>query len=257
MNPDLIDRAVTPRTRAVIPVHLYGQPADMDPIRSVCSRHGLKVIDDAAQAHGALYKGKKIGSLGNATAFSFYPAKNLGAFGDGGAVVTNDSTLAERVKALRNYGSISKYDHTFQGMNSRLDEIQAAQLRVKLRYLDPWNQRRREIARVYLEALSCCTSEITLPHVPEWACPVWHLFVVCHRNRSQLQEQLARASIETQVHYPTPPHLQKAYKELARTKGSFPISERLSHQVLSLPIGPHLTKEQSNYVASQLLSVLS
>lgn len=257
MNPDLIERAVTHHTRAVIPVHLYGQPADMDRIHSVCSRHGLKVIEDAAQAHGALYKGKKVGSLGNAAAFSFYPAKNLGAFGDGGAVATDDSTLAERVRALRNYGSSSKYDHSFQGMNSRLDEIQAAQLRVKLRYLDRWNQRRQEIARVYLEALSCRAREITLPHVPEWASPAWHLFVVCHRNRFQLQEQLARAGIETQVHYPTPPHLQKAYKALAFTEGSFPIAERLSRQVLSLPIGPHLSREQSSYVTSQLLSVLS
>jgi dTDP-4-amino-4,6-dideoxygalactose transaminase len=243
-----IEAAITPRTRAIIPVHLYGQPADMDAINAIAKRHNLAVIEDAAQAHGASYKGRRTGTLGNAAAFSFYPGKNLGALGDGGAVTTNDAQIAEAIRELRNYGSKVKYHHSVKGYNSRLDELQAAFLRVKLTHLDEWNRRRKDAAAAYLRLLP--NSEITLPFVPEWAEPVWHLFVVRSRHRDNLAAMLGERGVGTVIHYPIPPHLQQAYTEMQLKLGSLPVAERLSREVLSLPMGPHLTADQQSFVAS-------
>lgn len=254
INPNLIEKAVTSRTRAVIAVHLYGQPADMDRINRIAERHRLKVIEDAAQAHGARYKERRVGSLGDAAGFSFYPVKNLGVFGDGGAVTTNDARLREKIRMFRNYGSKDKYVHDVEGFNSRLDELHAAQLRVKLRCLDEWNRRRQVIASDYIQTLQPVASDLILPFVPEKVNPVWHLFVVRSRDRNVLQEHLSKKEIESLVHYPIPPHLQKAYAGLAYTQESFPVSERMAEEVISLPIGPHLALDDARYVSSELLS---
>jgi len=250
LDPNLIAAAITPRTKAIMPVHLYGQPADMDPILSLARRHGLKVIEDNAQAQGARYKGRRTGSLGDAAGNSFYPGKNLGAFGDGGAVTTNDARLAERVRSLRNYGSKKKYYNEEKGHNSRLDELQAAFLRVKLKRLDEWNDRRRAIAARYLADLDDQTN-LTLPFVPEWAEPVWHLFVVRHLKRNDLQQKLSAADIGTLIHYPVPPHLSGAYADAGWKRGAFPIAEELADIVLSLPMGPHLSQQQVNWVVAE------
>lgn len=251
IDPQQIEQAITSRTKAIVPVHLYGQCADMDAINEIASRYGLCVIEDAAQAHGARYKGRHAGSLADAAGFSFYPGKNLGALGDGGAVTTNDAEIAERVRVLRNYGSQVKYYHDEKGLNSRLDEMQAALLRVKLRHLDEWNTRRKEVASTYLRQLEGA-ADLTLPQVPSWADPVWHLFVVRHPNRPRLQEHLSTAGISTLIHYPLPSHLQVAYAELGYARGAFPIAERLSEEVLSLPISPHLSEAATEYVVSVL-----
>jgi len=242
LDPALIEAAITPATKAILPVHLYGQPAEMDPINAVAARYGLKVIEDAAQAHGARYRGRRVGGLGDAAGFSFYPGKNLGALGDGGAVVTKDAELAERVRVLRNYGSRVKYHNEVKGFNSRLDELQAALLRVKLPVLDEWNQRRQDAAARYLDDLA--GSELGLPFAPEWAEPVWHLFVVRHPQREELQQRLQQAGIGTMIHYPVPPHLQPAYAEWGYGVGAFPLSEAIHREVLSLPMGPQLTVAQ-------------
>jgi dTDP-4-amino-4,6-dideoxygalactose transaminase len=247
LAPERLEAAITPRTRAILPVHLYGQPADMDAILAVARRHGLKVIEDNAQASGAGYKARRTGGLGDAAGHSFYPGKNLGAFSDAGAVTTNDAALAERVRALRNYGSRRKYFHELKGFNSRLDELQAAFLRVKLRRLDDWNARRRQIAARYLEALRGVPGLI-LPQVPDWAEPVWHLFVVRHPERDRLQQKLAESGIGTLIHYPVPPHLSGAYAERGWKRGALPIAESLADTVLSLPMGPHLTENACRYV---------
>ena len=238
INPALIEAAITPHTKAIIAVHLYGQPADMDAINVIAKRHRLKVIEDAAQAHGAFYKGRRVGSLGDAAGFSFYPGKHLGAMGDGGAVTTDDAVLAENVRLLGNYGSKTKYHNEVKGVNSRLDELQAAFLRVKLKKLDEWNIRRKKIAERYLDELR--PSGLVLPFVPEWADPVWHLFVVLSKNRNELQQTLADAGIATIVHYPIPPHLSSAYKDQHFENRRYPIVESLSKRLLSIPIGPHL-----------------
>ncbi len=247
IDPFRIEAAITPKTKAIMVVHLYGQPADMDPINALAGKHGLKVIEDCAQAHGARYKGRSAGGLGDAAGFSFYPGKNLGAFGDGGAVTTNDPELAERIRVLRNYGSHIKYHNEVIGYNSRLDELQAALLRVKLTKLNEWNERRRQVAAQYIQALSG-QLRLTLPHVPEWAEPVWHLFVVRNAQRDALQKALNKAGIGTLIHYPIPPHLQGAYANLGLGKGTFPIAERLHEEVLSLPMFPSMTLEQTNQV---------
>jgi dTDP-4-amino-4,6-dideoxygalactose transaminase len=251
LDPARIEKAITPRTKAIMPVHLYGQPADMDPIMDIVGRHGLKVIEDNAQAQGARYKGRRTGSLGHAAGNSFYPGKNLGAFGDAGAVTTNDSTLADRIRMLRNYGSEKKYYHECKGYNSRLDELQAAFLRVKLGKLDEWNDRRKLVADAYLSALGASPG-LTLPVVPDWAEPVWHLFVVRNPRRDTLQEQLTEAGVGTLIHYPVPPHLSGAYAEGKWAPGSFPIAESLADTVLSLPMGPHLTEAQIRYVSKEV-----
>ena len=240
IDPEQIEAAITPRTRAILPVHLYGQPADMDPICRIASRHGLKVLEDAAQGHGAMYRGRRVGSLGDAAAFSFYPGKNLGAFGDGGAVTTNDPELAQKVRMLRNYGSPVKYVNELAGFNSRLDELQAALLRVKLRCLDDWNRRRRRVAEFYFKELSGLFQDLVLPYVPDWADPCWHLFVVQSPDRDAFQARLEKDGVGTLIHYPVTPHLQRAYEKLGYARGSFPIAERLAERVLSLPMGPHL-----------------
>lgn len=242
IDPEKIEAAITSRTRAIIPVHLYGQPAEMAPILTLARQYGLFVLEDAAQAQGARYLGRSVGGLGDAAAWSFYPGKNLGAFGDGGAITTNDAALAGQLRTLRNYGSTVKYVHEVQGGNSRLDELQAAVLRVKLRSLDEWNGRRQRIAQQYCEDLLDLGLE--LPFVPEGMDPVWHLFVVRSPNRDALQAQLAACGIQTLIHYPTPPHLQGAYRELGWKQGRFPIAERIHEEVLSLPIGPHLGLDQ-------------
>jgi dTDP-4-amino-4,6-dideoxygalactose transaminase len=243
IDPSRIESAVTSRTKAILPVHLFGQPADMDAINELAERHGLRVIGDAAQAHGARYKGHPVGSLGHAAAFSFYPTKNLGALGDGGAVVTHDAALADKVRVLRNYGSRIKYQNEVKGFNSRLDELQAALLRVKLAKLDKWNAQRRQIAEAYSRGLRE-VRDLVLPHVPDGVEPVWHLYVVRHPRRDALQRHLQRAGVGTLIHYPVPPHLSPAYAELAGSAGDFPITERLASEVLSLPMGPHLNHEQ-------------
>ena len=242
--PERLEASITSKTRAIMPVHLYGQPADMDPILSIAQKHGLKVIEDNAQAHGARYKGRRTGSLGDAAAISFYPAKNIGAFGDAGAVTTNDVDVADRVRRLRNYGSNRKYVNQCQGYNSRLDELQAAFLKVKLKKLDEWNDRRRAIAARYLTELKAMP-DLKLPFVPEWAEPVWHLFAIRHPSRDEIQASLTRADVGTLIHYPIPPHLSEAYAGAGWNSGDFPIAEEIAKTELSLPIGPHLgSKEQ-------------
>lgn len=238
IDPGRIEAAITPRTKAILPVHLYGQPADLGPILAVARKHGLKVLEDAAQAHGARYKGERIGGHGDAVAWSFYPGKNLGALGDGGAVTTNDPEIADRIRVLRNYGSRVKYVNEVQGYNSRLDPIQAAVLRVKLRYLDEWNARRAEIAGHYHAAL--VSTGLVLPAVPEWTKPVWHLYVIRTSERESLQDRLSEAGIGSLIHYPVPPHLQQAYTGLGYEPGDFPIAETMANEVLSLPMGPQL-----------------
>ena len=252
LAPARIEAAITPRTRAIIAVHLYGQPADMDAINSVAARHGLKVIEDAAQAHGARYKGQPVGSLADAAAFSFYPAKNLGALGDGGAVVTNDDALAACVRKLGNYGSQIKYQHETAGINSRLDELQAALLRVKLAHLDEWNKRRRRIAADYSETLPRLAPDLILPVVPEWAEPVWHLYVTRSAQRDALAAHLKAAGVGSVIHYPVPSHLQGAYSEMGLGRGALPITEAVADTVLSLPIGPHQSAAHTQMVIAAL-----
>jgi dTDP-4-amino-4,6-dideoxygalactose transaminase len=235
IDPVGIPAAITEHTKAVIAVHLFGQPADMDPIVAVARAHGLVVIEDAAQAHGARYKGRRVGTLGDAAAFSFYPAKNLGALGDGGAVVTNDAALADRVRVLRNYGSREKSVHEVKGFNSRLDPLQAAFLRVKLKYLEHWNAKRAAIAAQYTRRLAALSPPVGLPHVHPAAEPVWHQYVIRCSLRDHLKTHLAQCGIETMIHYPIPPHRQQAYEEISRA--TFPITTALAHTSLSLPIG--------------------
>lgn len=253
----LIEAKITKHTKAIMPVHFYGQPADMDPIIEIAKHYNLKVIEDAAQAHGAIYKGKRTGNLGDAAGFSFYPSKNLGALGDGGAVVTNDDALAEKIRVLRNYGSKIKYYNETLGFNSRLDPLQAAFLRVKLKYLDNWNNHRQQIADQYQESLSKFPN-IILPFVPEWAIPVWHLFVIRHIRRDQLHNHLKQAKIGTMIHYPIPPHLSEAYiKTQVWKPGEFPISEKIAQTVLSLPMGPHLNLKVLTTINNKITQFLS
>jgi len=223
----------------------------MVPINEIASQYGLKVIEDAAQAHGARYKETRVGALGDVAGFSFYPGKNLGAWGDAGAVVTNDERLAQRVRVLSNYGSQVKYYNERKGFNSRLDEFQAAVLRIKLAKLDEWNERRKRIAKEYLKMLEGLC-DLTLPYVPDWAEPVWHLFVVRHPKRDILQEYLNQNGVGTLIHYPLPPHLQAAYAELGYESGHFPISEKLADEVLSLPMGSHLSALELGHVVQKL-----
>jgi dTDP-4-amino-4,6-dideoxygalactose transaminase len=239
IDPSRIEEAITPRTKAILPVHLYGQPADLDPILILAHRHGLYVLEDAAQAHGARYKGRRIGGHGDVVTWSFYPGKNLGALGDAGAVTTNDEKIADRVRVLRNYGSRVKYVNEVKGFNSRLDPVQASALRVKLKYLDEWNTRRVAVAKRYAEGL--VGAGLVLPYVPECAEPAWHLFVVQHSKRDAIQRMLQDVGIGTLIHYPIPPHLQHAYMDLGFTKSQFPIAESMANRVLSLPIGPQLS----------------
>jgi dTDP-4-amino-4,6-dideoxygalactose transaminase len=254
LDPAAVEAAITPRTRVILPVHLYGQPADMDPILAAAAAHGLRVLEDGAQAHGARYRGRRVGAIGDATAWSFYPGKNLGAFGDAGGVTTSDDALAERLRVLRNYGSRVKYVNEVQGYNSRLDDLHAAVLAVKLEVLDAWNARRAAIARRYLDALAGL--DLVLPVVPEWAEPAWHLFVVRTPHRDALQRALAERGIGTLIHYPIPPHCQAAYTSLGHGVGRFPIAERIHREVLSLPIGPHLSDDGVDAVISAVRAAM-
>jgi dTDP-3-amino-3,4,6-trideoxy-alpha-D-glucose transaminase len=254
MDPIRVAAAITPRTKAIIPVHLYGQPADMDPILAIAREHGLKVVEDAAQAHGARYHARRTGVLGCAAAFSFYPGKNLGALGDGGCVVTDDADLAKRIRELGNYGSAQKYHHDTVGFNTRLDELQAAFLRAKLTRCDEWNQRRQALAAHYTLRLK--DANLILPQVISGAEPVWHLFVVRVQQREAIAKALSEQGIATQIHYPIPPSRSGAYASLDLKAGTLPIAETLSREVLSLPIGPHMSIETADRVCDALLTAL-
>ncbi|MGG3937827.1 DegT/DnrJ/EryC1/StrS family aminotransferase [Anoxybacillus kestanbolensis] len=246
LDPNKIEEKITSKTKAIMVVHLYGQAANMDPINEIAKRYNLKVIEDGAQAHGAKYKGKRVGNLGDAAGFSFYPGKNLGALGDGGAITTNDSELATKLRALRNYGSHIKYENLYKGVNSRLDELQAAILRVKLPHLDKENEQRRKIAEYYLENIE--NPKITLPVVEngDRESHVWHLFVIRTENREHLQKTLEEHGVQTLIHYPIPPHKQEAYSEWNHL--SYPITEKIHNEVLSLPISPILTIEEAKKI---------
>ncbi len=246
IDPMKIESAITERTKAIMPVHLYGQPCDMDPILEIAKKHNLIIVEDCAQAHGAKYKGKKIGSFGDAAGFSFYPGKNLGALGDAGATVTNSEKAAEKIRALGNYGSDYKYHHIYKGNNSRLDEMQAAFLSVKLKSLDKVNDDRRATAEKYLKGIN--NPEIVLPYVPEYAEPVWHIFGIRCKRRDELEKYLNDKGIGTNKHYPIPMHLQKCYEDLGYKKGDFPIAEEISETELSLPMYYGMTDEEIQYV---------
>jgi len=250
IDPQRLADTITPATRVILPVHLYGMPADMEPILAIAREKNIRVLEDAAQSHGALYRDLRIGAIGDITAWSFYPGKNLGAFGDAGAVTTDSPELAERIKRLRNYGSAEKYINIDRGYNCRLDELQAAILRVKLKHLDAWNARRMAIAEFYLQALA--DVNLILPLVVPHRKTVWHLFVVRVKDRAYIQQKLAARGIGTMIHYPIPPHLQQAYRDLGYQFGDFPITEDIHETVLSLPLGPHLSLEDARYVVSAL-----
>ena len=254
IDPSRIEAALTARTRAILPVHLYGQPADMGAIGEIAERHHLMVLEDAAQAHGARYKGTRVGAIGDVTAWSFYPTKNLGAFGDSGAVTTDIDVIAERLRLLRNYGAKTKYVNDLKGINSRMEELHAAVLRVKLRHLEDWTRRRTAQAERYIQEFSAIG--LRLQSVPEWATPVWHIFTVRTPERDALQSRLAERGVRTLIHYPIPPHLQAAYGEMGRAEGSFPISEEIHKQVLSLPIGPQLGAAQQETVIESVRSAM-
>jgi dTDP-4-amino-4,6-dideoxygalactose transaminase len=246
---------LTPRTRVILPIHLYGQTADMAAINAVARPRGIKVLEDGAQSHGARQHDHQSGTLGDAAGISFYPSKNLGALADGGAVLTKDAGLADRIRHLRNYGSKVRYQNERLGLNSRLSELQAAFLRVKLAHLAAWNARRAALARRYQENLAGIEG-LTLPFVPAWAEPVWHLFVVRTARRDELRDFLAARGIGSQVHYPTPPHLSGAYRHLGWKPGRFPIAESLAGEVLSLPIGPHLNADEVDEVCAAVRACL-
>lgn len=251
IDPLKIEAAITSRTKVILPVHLYGQPVDLDSICAIANKYCLKVLEDGAQAHGARYKNKLLGGHGSAVAWSFYPGKNLGAMGDAGAVTTNDDELADRIRTLRNYGSRIKYINEIKGFNSRLDPLQAAVLRVKLKRLDDWNQRRNSFSNRYSEEIKL--DGLILPKTKNWADCVWHLYVVRHQERDLLQDHLKRSGVETLIHYPVPPHLQAAYaNNFARTE--FPLAELLAKQVLSLPMGPALTNKDIDQIVDAVNS---
>jgi len=256
IDASLVEGAITERTKAIIPVHLYGQPSEMDAVLQLAKRHNLKVIEDACQAHGAEYRGRRVGSFGDISAFSFYPGKNLGAYGDGGAVVTDKGELAERIRLLRDHGSPKKYYHEIIGYNSRLDEIQAAVLGVKLRYLNEWNETRRRNARLYSEYLKDLVNKgsVTTPKEKDWAKHVYHLYVIQVEEgvRDNLITYLNSRGIGAQIHYPIPIHLQKAYKHLGYKEGSFPVAERLAKRIISLPMFPELKQQEIEYIAQEI-----
>lgn len=250
IDPAGIEMAINPRTKAIMPVHLYGQPADMDPIMEIAKQHGLAVIEDACQAHGARYKGRRVGAIGAAGCFSFFPAKNLGAYGDGGIVVTNEGELAEKLKMLRNYGQRERYNHLFLAFNRRLDSIQAAVLRVKLGRLDQWNEKRRRIAELYDRELA--DSCVVTPKVASYTEHVYHQYIIRTEDRDSLRAKLDERGIATGLHYPVPIHLQPAYAGLEGRKGDFPVTEKITGEIVSLPIFPEMTEEQAHYVTEQI-----
>lgn len=251
MDPDALARAITPRTRAILPVHIYGQTADMDSILEVANRRGIPVIEDACQAHGAQYKGHRAGSLGAAGCFSFYPGKNLGACGEGGAVTTDDPELAHRIRMWRDHGSTEKYVHRFAGLNMRMDGVQGGVLAVKLKHLDRWNEQRRQAAVQYAEALA--GTDIVLPAEMPWGQHVYHLYVIQSDDREALRHRLHEAGIEAGLHYPIPLHLQEAYRSLGYQRGSFPVTEKLASRLLSLPMYPGISSEAVARVATEIM----
>jgi dTDP-4-amino-4,6-dideoxygalactose transaminase len=251
LDPERLEGLITSRTKAILPINLYGQPADFDSINAIAAQHKIFVLEDAAQSHGARARGRAAGALGHAAGVSFYPSKNLGALADAGAVTTDDFTLAEKIRHLRNYGSKVRYHNEYPGLNSRLSELQAAFLRVKLPHLAAWNARRAALAAIYHEKLAG-VGDLFLPFAPEWAEPVWHLFVVRTARREALQSHLAAAGIGTQVHYPVPPHLSPAYRSAGWNRGDFPLAEKFANEVLSLPIGPHHTAEQVEFACATI-----
>ena len=255
MDVEQVEAALTERTRALLPVHLYGHPADLQPLLELAQKHNLKVLEDAAQAHGARYHGRRVGSLGHAASFSFYPGKNLGAYGDAGGVVTNDGKIAERIKRLGDHGSARKYENVEPGFNSRLDVLQAAVLNVKLKYLDRWNARRREIAHRYNELFRDVEAIVTPAEAP-WAEPVYHLYVIQVPDRDRVKQRLNEHGIGAAVHYPKPLHLQPAYAFLGLERGRFPVSERVAERVLSLPNYPEMTDEMVELVAEKVKEAL-
>lgn len=250
IDPKCVEKAITKKTKAIMPVHLYGQSAEMDSILKIARKHRLFVVEDACQAHGALYNGKKVGSFGDFAAFSFYPGKNLGAYGDGGMLVTNKKNLAEKVGMMRNYGQKKKYDHQFLAWNRRLDNLQAAVLRVKLRHLDLWNKKRLENAEIYSRLLS--HFPVVVPYVSPKVRHVFHLYVIQTEKRDELQRFLNEKGISTGIHYPLPIHLQKAYQSLGYKRGEFPVTEKLSKKILSLPMYPELSRREIEYVIEQI-----
>lgn len=251
MDPALVERAITPHTRALLPVHLYGQPADMDALLEIGRRYNIHVVEDACQAHGAEYQGRKAGTMGTAGCFSFYPSKNLGCLGEGGAVVTNDSKLADKIRLLRDHGSIRKYEHSVPAYNFRLEGLQGGMLSVKLKYLDKWNDRRRMWAGRYDDLLTA--SAVTKPAEMPYAKHVYHLYVIEVEGRDEIRQQLSAKKIDCGLHYPLPLHLQPAYAGLGYRAGDFPVTERAARRILSLPMYPDLTNEQVEAVASALL----
>lgn len=256
LNPELIGAAITQRTKAILPVHLYGQPADMDPIIDIAKQRNLTVIEDACQAHGATYNGKKAGSIGAVGCFSFYPGKNLGAFGEGGAITTNNADMAHTMKMLRDHGQSQKYYHDIEGYNGRLDSIQAAALRIKLKKLPAWNNSRREHALLYNQLLSNVEG-VSIPYENEKAQSVYHLYVIHVSRRDELQQFLNDKGVGTGLHYPLPLHMQKAYRHLGYQKGDFPVAELAAEQLLSLPMFPHLENSQIEYVCDMIKQFLS
>ena len=251
-----IEKAITKKTKAILPVHLYGHPVDMDPLMEIAKKHNLKVIEDCAQAHGALYKDKKVGSFGDAACFSFYPTKNLGAFGDGGMVISNSEDIKERLLLLRDYGRKGRYEHILKGYNSRLDTLQAAILRVKLRHLDEWNEKRRKNAHLYTKLFKENNIDLVLPNESDYAKHVYHLYPVRVKDRKSVMEKLAEKGIRTLMHYPIPIHLQDAYKDLGHKKGDFQISEKCCEEILSLPMYPELPEEEIKYVVASFREIL-
>jgi dTDP-4-amino-4,6-dideoxygalactose transaminase len=249
-----LERKLTPRTKALIPVHLFGQTADMDPINDIAKKHGLRVIEDAAQAHGAEYKGRRAGNLGEVACFSFYPGKNLGAYGDSGAVVTNDPEIARRIGMLRNHGRAEKHDHEMEGLNSRMDEIQGAVLRVKLKHLTEWNETRRRKADLYNRLLG--DADVVVPSTKNDVRHVYHLYVIRTKRRNELRSHLIENGISAGIHYPTPLHLTKAYRHLNYSEGDFPISESHAKQILSLPMCPEISDEDVGRVCSEIIAFL-
>ncbi|MBZ5526350.1 MAG: DegT/DnrJ/EryC1/StrS family aminotransferase [Acidobacteriia bacterium] len=255
LDPRAVEAALTPRTRAIVPVHLYGLPADLDSLLAIADRHKLVLIEDACQAHGARYRGKRIGGFGKAAAFSFYPGKNLGAYGEGGALTTNDDSIAAAARILRDHGQVTRYYHDFVGFNYRMDGFQGAVLRVKLRHLEAWNARRRELSALYRKLLA--GSLVQFPQAAPHAESSHHLFVVYVENRDAVRAELEKRGVATAIHYPVPVHLQKAYAPLAHRPGSFPHTERACSRVFSMPLFPEMTNEQAQYAAQSLLAVVS
>lgn len=248
IDPNKIEQAITPRTKVIMPVHLYGQPAEMDAILDIARKHNVRVIEDAAQAHGAEYRGRRAGTMGDIACFSFYPGKNLGAYGDAGAFVTNNAEFAERARMLRDHGRRDKYLHQIVGYGYRLDALQAAILGAKLLYLDAWNARRREIADYYTELFT--NTDITTPYVPPHINPVYHIYCIRHKNRDGLQKHLKERGIETGIHYPVPLHLQPVYENLGYKRGDFPQTEQAASEILSLPMYPELTNDQVQFIVN-------